>query len=72
MFTTESRMIRLDFFNINSPAKVFRGMPLLKLCPLFADTYGREGDRSKKSCKEIQGKVRNIKVYLPFRFGKDF
>ncbi len=44
MVATESKIVNLSFFNIQSPVKVFGGMPLLKLCPLYADTYDGEGE----------------------------
>jgi hypothetical protein len=44
MFATESRMVRFRFFNIKPHTKTFGGMPLLKLCSLFADTYDGEGE----------------------------
>jgi hypothetical protein len=52
MFATEIRMVRSSFFNIKPHIKTFGGMPLLKLCSLFADTYGREGEQKKKIAKK--------------------
>ena len=48
----------MSFFNIKPHVKAIAGTPLLKLCSLFADTYGREGYISKIESLKTRGQVK--------------